>query len=400
MFKKTHVIRKAVPAGIGLMLSATFALSTLAGCQAPMAPTANTQLASGQKQQAAAQTSQTTAQAMAEEREMTYYGYMADADGQPVRYNVFSVDQPAPEDGEMAITSEAVATAELEDDDDDDRDEDHAGKGGKQKGKDKKDAFKGQLKEALKAMRNQHENKMKNKAKGRLDKMKDEAKAIEQAAKRAPWVKNADGTETKSMSFKVEKTVNGQVSSRSVEMTRTRRSDDKTLVSAHTAMSFSQNGVSRSMVRDQQLQEDGSYAVTFHSEMTFKDGSKRVADWNKSIAADGTVTGTGTIAWTGKVTKTVTITIGGTEEAETATAADPATGTQTEVTTTPEGNATAEVTDPATGTSTEVAVDANVDAIAPSDATASPSPDASESPAASPSPEASASPEAAASPAA
>lgn len=352
-----------------LILAATVAL---AGCQSPVAPTSNANVSPAAKQQAAAQTSQGTAQAMADEREMTYYGYLADADGAPMRYGVLDVDRSAPDDDEMATTGAEV------DDDDDDRE----ARDGKRNGKNKKDAFKGQLKQAIKAMRDKHDQKMKNKAKGRLDKMQNEAKAIERAAKHATWVKNADGTETKAMSFKIEQTVNGEVSSRSVEMTRTRRSDDKTLVSAHTASSFSQNGISRSMVRDQQLQEDGSYAVTFHSEAIAKDGSKRVAHWEKSIAADGAVTGTGTIVWTGKVTKTVTITIGGTEEAETATAADPATNTETEVTTTPDGDATAEVTDTASGVTTPVEVDADAVADPATDPAASPAPEASADPAA------------------
>jgi 5-hydroxyisourate hydrolase-like protein (transthyretin family) len=367
---------------IGMMLATTVALGALAGCATPAQTTMPGTQQAAAKQQAGAQTSQTTAQAMAEEREMEHYGYLAD-EAEPAGYNVMMVGQPKPKDGEMAITAETTVDA---------------GKGAKAEtkaeatngGKARVD-FKGKLKAEVKAKLDTRKAKLKAKAKGQLDKMKNEKDAIGKAAKAAQWVDNGDGTETKAMSFSVEKTVNGQTSSRSVKMERTRKTDDKTLVSAHSEFSTSHNGVTRTVVRDKALQEDGSYKVTFHSEMTFKDGSKRVADWNKTISADGAVSGTGTIVWTGKMTKTVTIKFGGTEEAETATAADPTTGTTSNVTTTVEGGATAEVTDPATGATTNVTVDANADAVVATEPTASPAPAASASPEASASPAASAS---------
>jgi hypothetical protein len=354
---------------IGMMLATTVALGALAGCATPAQTAMPGTQQAADKQQAGAQTSQTTAQAMAEEREMEHYGYLAD-EAEPAGYNVMMVGQPKPKDGEMAITAETKAEAGK-------GAKAEAGKGGKARVD-----FKGKLKAEVKAKLDTRHAKLKAKAKGQLDKLKDEKDAINKAAKAAQWVDNGDGTETKAMSFSVEKTVNGQTSSRSIKMERTRKADDKTLVSAHSEFSTSHNGVTRTVVRDKALQEDGSYVVTFHSEMTFKDGSKRVADWNKTITADGAVSGTGTIVWTGKTTKTVTIKFGGTEEAETATAADPTTGTTSNVTTTVEGGATAAVTDPTTGATTNVTVEANADAVVSTEPTASPAPAASASPAA------------------
>jgi hypothetical protein len=329
---------------LGLMLSATVAMAAMVGCQSPASMgTAPGQTATTQ-QQATAQDSQATAQAMGEERETDNYGYLADdAEAASAGYAVFAAGGPkAP-----------------------------TGKGGV------KAAVKTRLKADVKAKVDARRATLKAKAKGALDKLAHEKDKIQKAAKAAAWVDNGDGTESKTLEFSVEKTVNGQASTRVAKMVRTRTTEDKALVSAHYELTHSQNGITRSVVRDKVLQEDGSYQVTFHSEMTFKDGSTRVADFSKTITADGAVTGTGTIAWTGKMTKTVTVTFGGTEEAETATTADPAAGATSTVTTTADGTATATTTDTATGTTATTTVTADVDAAVATEATASPAPTAS-----------------------
>ena len=121
----------------------------------------------------------------------------------------------------------------------------------------------------------------------RLDKMKDVRDKMKGAFK-GGWVAgDEEGTEKKTHSFSATKTVNGKTFARSVEMVRVRSTETKALISAH--VSFSQelgNGLTRTSTRDKVLQEDGSYLVTFHSELTLANGAKRVVDWTKTIAAE------------------------------------------------------------------------------------------------------------------
>jgi hypothetical protein len=188
-------------------------------------------------------------------------------------------------------------------------------------------AIKAQVKiEVAKALK-ERETKEREKAKERLKVRKDEHNAIAGAAKGVKWVVDATtGTESRSFESDVTKTVNGQTLKRHVSISRTRKSDTKVLVAAHDEFTETlPSGLSRSSVRDKAVQADGSYNVTFHSEITFKDGTVRTADWAKTIAADGKVTGTGTITWTakdGKVLKTVNVTLNGTEDNQTAAAGD------------------------------------------------------------------------------
>jgi hypothetical protein len=356
----------------GLMLAVAIAA---AGCQSPVQTAGSLAPA---KQQAAMQASQGTAQAMAEEREMEHYAYLIDEEGAARAYAVMAdaaspspspiasasptpspsasasptpkpsatprvVTTPKPRTVTPVTTRASAAPTE-------------------------KPYFRGKLNPAFKTQIDERQARMKEKAKPRLDSMKPEREAIAKVMRTARWVKNTDGTESQAIAFKVERSVNGQTTSRAVSMTRVRMSDDKTLVSAKSSFESSQDGMTRKVTRDKSLQEDGAYVVTFHSEIGYKDGSKRVADWTKTIAADGGVSGTGAIVWTGKVVKTVSITFGGTEEAATAKAADAESKTESAVTMPAEGGATAQVKDE-TGASAAVTVAAEVDAVTPTAAT-------------------------------
>jgi hypothetical protein len=370
---------------IGLMLAATLSFGAVAGCQAPM-QTAGAPAAA--QQQAAAQTGQHAAQAMAEEQEMDYYGYIADG-GAAAAYAVQAIASasPSPSASPSASASPSPSAS-----------------GSPAASPTPKPVytprpipsftprvaptprpgastgpanafFKGKLPAEVKAKIEARQAALRDKAKARTDGMTAEKAAIDKATRAGRWVKNtADGTESQSIAFSFEKTVNGATFSRAVKMTRIRQSEDKTLVSATTEFSSTRDGITRKATRAKTLQEDGSYQVVFHSEMGFKDGSKRTVDWTKTISADGAVSGTGTIVWTGKTNKAVNLTFGGTEEAETAKTADPETRTETTVTATAEGEAKAEVKDTTSGGTAEVAVASDVDAAVSSEAASAPIP--------------------------
>lgn len=381
---------------LGLMLASSVALASLAGCASPVqnqlpgngaqrpatgsnvqpAPTGGSATTtkpgtisqfSPAKQQAAAQNSQATADAMNDEQDMNAYDAMASEDAAAM-YSVFVVGAPAPAEGMVGITAALDGEVKAE----------TGTKGrspllGQQRLSDKqKEAVKKVVKEKAKLVelkKKQDERRVKQQEQlaKRLDKMKDVRGKMKDAFK-GGWVAgDEEGTEKKTHSFSATKTVNGKTMSRSVEMIRVRSKETKALLSAH--VSFSQelpNGLTRTSTRDKVLQEDGSYLVTFHSELTLAGGAKRVVDWTKTIAADGSVTGTGTIVWTGKdgktSTKTVTLAISGKEEAETTTATDAATGTEAEVAVTAAGDTTAAVTDTEAKVEATVEVKADVDA--------------------------------------
>lgn len=348
----------------GLMLAVSLSFGAIAGCQAPGAPVTATEA----DKQAATQTGQHTAQAMAEEQEMDYYGFIADEAAAPAAYQVMATASASPSPTPSASASASPAASPTPSATPralpsftprvapTPRTNSSAAPASGSA------AFRGKLPDEVRAKIEARHAALKAKVKARTDKMTAEKEAIGKAVRTGRWVKNSDGTETQSIAFSVEKSANGQTFSRSVKMTRVRKSDDKTLVSANTEFASTHNGTARKVTRSKTLNPDGSYTVVFHSEMTFKDGSKRTADWTKTIGADGAVAGTGTIVWTGKTNKAINLTFGGTEEAETATSAD-AGKTETAVTSTAEGEAKAEVKTPS-GAVSEVQVQADVDAAA------------------------------------
>lgn len=88
------------------------------------------------------------------------------------------------------------------------------------------------------------------------------------------------------------------------------------------ALAFSQidiadvleDGASKTVHWQKSRQTDGSYVAVYHHEIVTKDGNKYVADWTKTEAADGTLTGSGTfVAYDkdGAVVSKQVLTLGG-----------------------------------------------------------------------------------------
>lgn len=169
------------------------------------------------------------------------------------------------------------------------------------------------------------ENLMERKAKRderlerRLEARKDFREAFRQHLKQAAWVDNGDGTRTKTTTFDVTVTVDGKTAERHVNLSLTQNAETHAVVHAKTELTgIRLNGATGSAVREKTLQEDGSYQVTLHRAFTLTNGTTRVGDWAKTIAADGRVSGTGTITWTnaeGAVIKTVEVGLNGSEDA-------------------------------------------------------------------------------------
>lgn len=386
---------------LGLTLAATLALTASAGCklQSPSMPsgTGTNVSDSGQSGAAPAQTQAAateTAAAMGEEREMDTYGAAADGAEGAAAYVLAMLGQPSPPPGGFAATATG---------------------GGKLGAKPVKAGAKARVKiqvkravagkrleakaaiaAAVKAKLEARQGKMQQRLRARVAELKERGR-IEEAFKKVAWVADeAAGTESKTVSFDVTKTVNGASVSRAVSMTRVRRIEDKVLLSA--TIEFKNefgNGNSRTATRTKTLQEDGSYLVVFKSTQAFKDGTTRVVDWSKTISADGQVSGGGTITVKGPKGERVTnVSFSGTEEAPEASAQAEGAEDAATVTVPAEGEATATTTDGET-----VAVDAAAESTVATEpapaastepspaASTEPSPEASESPSAEPSTE-------------
>jgi hypothetical protein len=326
---------------LGLMLATTVAMTALAGCKVPAMTGAGTNTAqspstqapaaqqpgtkapgnqattgqTGTKQTAPvaseAQVREGTAESLSDEKDMEAYDVMAN-DAELGR-TVMMVGAEKPPEGMVGITAALDGRVEKGEGD----------KAGQLRGG-VKIAFKAKLREDLRNKLKERETKKVAKLKDRLDKLQNDRMKLRDKAQKGKWIATepADGTEYKAFDFSVEKNVkaNGKEAAfgRSVTMKRVRNIETKDLVSSHVEFSQSlPNGLTRKSVRDKVLNEDGTYSVTFHSELTLAGGAKRVADWNKTIAVDGSVSGTGTITWTdaaGAVTKETKITLNGTEE--------------------------------------------------------------------------------------
>ena len=315
-----------------IALATTMALTGLVGCATP---NATTMQAPSVDQGATADAKASARAEQADERDMEDYGLTTD-ESSAARYALMDEGDDDGEDGEDDDETEPEAAEfEAESDqqatDDDDAEAERPGRSGageaakdaRKAAKDADKAFRQAFKAALKAeikakVKGRHAEK-KEKSKARRALHKGEHDAIAKASRDAAWVDNGDGTKTKTFETTVTRTVNGETMTRHVLMVRTMNADG-IVIADHTE--FSQtlpNGVSKLSVRDKSLQADGTYKATYHAEMTFEDGTKRVTDWSKTIGADGSVTGTGTITWTdqaGAVVKTVTVTLGGTEDDE------------------------------------------------------------------------------------
>ncbi|MEB3198163.1 MAG: hypothetical protein VKP62_13265 [Candidatus Sericytochromatia bacterium] len=320
---------------LGAMLAATITLSSLAGCQAA-APNGPAPVAEAKKSTpatapvsgsqglvpvAVAEAGTELAAALTAERESEDLVMLA-------------------EDGEANAYSVLQLGAKLE-----------AAKGAprvKQKMNElRKNAFRAKLKPEVKTKLEERAKAFKAAAKPRLEKMKEHAGKLKQAAKDAPWVDNGDGTETKTVTIEATRRINAKSFGGQRVVTRTRRIEDKVLLSVDANFSHTGPlGGTYTMTRSKDLQEDGSYKVVFHAEMNLPGGKQRVTDWEKTIAADGSVSGSGTMVVKKgeEVLKSVNLTLSGTEKKEIAKAED--------------GKASAEVSLPQDSAPTAVVTDA------------------------------------------
>jgi hypothetical protein len=156
-------------------------------------------------------------------------------------------------------------------------------------------AFRGALKDSLKTNLQKREAAQKQASKGRLKKMREANAQLKNAIQEAPWVDNGDGTKTKTILFS-QAAPEGNGASRERKIERTVRIADDTLVSLITRFNDTMpNGGAHTMERSKVLQADGSYVVTFLKVHTGPDGRSLTAQGTKTIAADGSVTGTGTV---------------------------------------------------------------------------------------------------------
>jgi hypothetical protein len=153
----------------------------------------------------------------------------------------------------------------------------------------------------------------------------EEADKLKDAAKKSPWVTNADGSKTKTIESDVSRTENGQTVTRHVKMVRTVNADGDLLSEVNDVSATLPNGGSRTAHREKTLNADGTYHVTFTMTLTNADKSTRTVNWDKTIGTDGSVSGKGTVSSTdkdGKATEPAEVELGGSDDAPTA--ADPA----------------------------------------------------------------------------
>lgn len=153
-------------------------------------------------------------------------------------------------------------------------------------------------------------------------------------------VDNGDGTKTVTAVMEI----NHKNRTMKQIIERTFQIADNTVIRAKFHMEREQkNGLIVVRDRERTLQADGSYEVVFKSVLTRKDGKERTIEWKTIEAADGTVTGSGTIQrFDGS---TVTVTIVRNED-----------GTTTTTTVDSKAKVEAEITQPEGSTSAEVVV--------------------------------------------
>lgn len=145
----------------------------------------------------------------------------------------------------------------------------------------------------------EHENRFKEHAKKHIDRMKAGVRKFEKTE-----VDNGDGTKTVKATMEIDN--KGRTMKQVIE--RTYQISDNTLVKGKFHMEAEQrNGISIVRERERTLQADGSYEVVFKSVLKRKDGKERSIEWKTTEAADGTVTGSGTIQRFDGSTVTVTI---------------------------------------------------------------------------------------------
>lgn len=177
------------------------------------------------------------------------------------------------------------------------------------------------------------ENRFKEKGKKHIDEIKAGARNVVKTE-----VDNGDGTKTATITVEINH--KNRVMKQVVE--RTYQTADNTVINAKFHMEAQQkNGLTVVRDRERTLQADGSYAVSFKSTFTRKDGKVRTIEWNTVEAVDGTVTGSGIITRFDGSTVTVTI-VRNADGTTTTTTVDSKVKVEAEITQ-PEGSTQAEV---------------------------------------------------------
>jgi hypothetical protein len=173
-------------------------------------------------------------------------------------------------------------------------------------------------------------------------------------------VTNADGSVTETVKIEFENTRIGL--KRNTYLMRT--SMNGKLVSLDFKLDVAHKDYTRMVHRTVTVNADGSRNVSIESTTTWNDKRKREVNQERVVAADGSVTGTGTITWTGADGKTTTrnLTVGISAAGDvTSSCADPATNTAVTVEEPATTLATTETTETATVT-VEVAATASAPA--------------------------------------
>lgn len=151
-------------------------------------------------------------------------------------------------------------------------------------------------------------------------------------------VDNGDGTKT----VKAVMEVNHKNRTMKHVIERTFQIADHTVLNAKFHMETEQkNGLTIVRDRERTLQVDGSYEVLFKSVLKRKDGKERTIEWKTVEAADGTVTGNGTIQRFDGSVVTVTI-VRNADGTTTTTTVDTKVKVEAEITQ-PEGSTSAQV---------------------------------------------------------
>lgn len=184
-------------------------------------------------------------------------------------------------------------------------------------------------------------------------------------------VTNADGSVTETVKIEFENTrINLK---RNTYLMRTTMNGK--LVSLDFKLDVTHKDYTRMVHRTVTVNADGSRNVSIESTTTWNDKRKREVNQERVVAADGSVTGTGTITWTGADGKTTTrnLTVGISAAGDvTSSCADPATSTTVTVEepattlasteTTETATVTVEVAATATAPAEETAAEVNIEA--------------------------------------
>lgn len=146
-------------------------------------------------------------------------------------------------------------------------------------------------------------------------KASDDEALIAQVLQAQSWQPSANDTTTVFKNGTATMTLANGVSRKIAVLRVIEAAAPHALVQAQTDIADTEaDGGAHTVHWEKSLQADGSYSEAYHQETTTAKGVKWVADWTKTLAKDGTLTGTGTFTETdatGKVIAQETLAIGG-----------------------------------------------------------------------------------------